>query len=288
MLKFCKKCGASLPEQKTFCSKCGTALQGVNTPGIPPVGVQAQMPNVTAQPVMPHMQMPHPAGTNKSNIFKAVSIGGVAVIVVLVGFIAINFFGIDDTHQPDTLVTAPDATADQSAVQEPPAGQEIDSRLFGVWELREDDYGLLVVFFSSLFGFWADSTGDMVSFDWTVSNNSLVIVVEGEEERTSFNIISSNTILLDGEYFTRIDSAVHVDISLYGEWVNEHDDALLVFNRHQSGMLEDWISGETQTFGWSTINDVLVLSAYFGRVWHTFNVIDQNTIKWLDELWFRR
>ena len=297
MQKFCKKCGASLPEQKTFCSKCGTAFKDVNTPGIPPVGTQEQKPYSPPQPVMPHLQMPQPAGTDKSGIYKAVAIGGVAIILVLVGFIAINYFRGDSVDTPDTLVTAPDTSTEQAPGEDvqpaepaPPAGDGVDTRLIGAWEFWEGGVGVLLILNEDLTGVITDTdVGEKYDIRWFVSGNSFVMSFAGYEERVDFIVINRNTIEFDGDRLTRIDSPVPAGFNLYGTWEHDYEDGFqLVFNRNRTGRTEDLIWGESEHFIWYSFNDVVVFSGGGDVGWYNINVIDMNTFSVMGERWLRQ
>ena len=391
MLKFCKKCGASVPEQTTFCKKCGVRLQAPSEAGVPPnaaggyqniqnapvspmfspvscnkcgskneqgslfcsvcggpVGAQAQMPAYAQQPAMPYAPMPQPAGAGKSSIFKAVAIGGVAIVVLaVVGFIVMNFVvGIpaDGPDANETLVVAPvvptepspdadeqppaeaepqpgeseqppdaaeppaeagDPPADTQppsatpepppATPEPPPVQDIDSRLFGAWEWWEDDEGAILFMFSEDFTgalaemYWGGDRGwaGMFEFQWSVSDNMLVMTYDGEDERIDFRVIDRNSIEIYGERLFRIETTELVGFDLHGSWEPENNDAMFVFDGSRDGRLHDWERGETEFFRWLVFDNLLVIVGDDEAFWETFSVIDRDTIRLFGGLWFR-
>ena len=162
MLKFCKKCGASVPAQTTFCNKCGSQMQNPNAAGSPPnvaggnqtvpnapvaqnfssnvcnmCGSQitpgtrfckkcsapiAQMPHSPPQHVVPHLQNTPPAGKSSSKIVKALKICGIALAALVILGIIGSIVGDDPTDQQDAL----DTIVAEPGVQEEPSPDEAD------------------------------------------------------------------------------------------------------------------------------------------------------------------
>ena len=306
----CPECGNVNSPTSQFCSKCGMSF-----------GVQAHAPVHAHQPAVPYAQMQQPVGKEKSNLFKAVAIGGAAVVVlVLVGFFAMNFFGGDGAQDTDDVtLTAPDLSAEQPSgtddqtvaieppvtepppeeevappVDEPSLAHDIDPRLFGVWEyvgydeeilfiLNDDLTAVIVEVGWASWGEWADA----FEVYWTVSDNELVLIYDGEEGRLDLKIIDGNTIEIEGEWFHRIETTEIAGFDLHGTWDIGDDEVMLVFDPNGSGRLyeRDW---DDLHFRWFVSHNFLVIVEDEWAMGETFSVIDANTVSLFGDTFFRR